>query len=61
MIIERICVADASISVEAVIESIVSIYKGPNKKGDCFLEERIKLNMLISESGPKLEHPNSLP
>ena len=36
MIIQRICIAVASLSVEAIIESIISIYEGLNNKGDCF-------------------------
>ena len=36
VIIQRICVAAASISVEAFVESIVSRHEGTNKKGGCF-------------------------
>ena len=36
MIVQRICIVAASISVEAVIESIASIYESKIKKRDCF-------------------------
>ena len=58
MIIPRKCAAAASMLVEAVIESIVSIYEGTNKE---YLEEREELKMMISLTGPKLEHANSIP
>ena len=31
------------------------------KNGDSFSEERVELNMMISENGPKFERVNSVP
>ena len=60
MIIRKICVAAASISVEAVIESIVSTYEGTIKRRQ-YSEKRVELKMMIPENGSKLEHVNSAP
>ena len=60
MIIQGICVAAAIVSVEAVIESIVTVYEGTNKKRGLFSKKRVELNKMISENGPKLARANSV-
>ena len=56
LIIYSIFVAFESMLLEAVIESIVSIYEGTNKERRLFSGERDELSMMISENDPYLEH-----
>ncbi len=60
MVIHIICVAAASMSVESVIGSMVSIYENRNNKFRPILEERAVLEMNIAINGPDLAHCDSV-
>ncbi|CAB3980645.1 LIGHT-DEPENDENT SHORT HYPOCOTYLS 6 [Paramuricea clavata] len=60
MVMHVICVAAASMSVESVIESMVSIYENRNNKFRPISEERAVLEMNIAINGPELPHADSI-
>ena len=43
------------------LKPVSQFMKAQTQNGDCFSEERVELNMMISENGPKLERANSVP
>jgi hypothetical protein len=60
MIMHVICIAAASMSVESVIESMVSIYENRNNKFRPISEERAVLEMNIAINGPELAHADGI-
>ena len=60
IIIHAICVAATSMSVESVIESMVSMYEVRNNKHRPISEERAELEMMIAVNGPNIEHADSV-
>ena len=59
MVMHVICVAAASMSVESVIESMVSIYENRNNKFRPISEERAVLEM-NAINGPELTHADGI-
>ena len=60
MVMHVICVAAASMSVESVIESMVSIYENRNNKFRPISEERAVLEINIGINGPELTHADGI-
>ena len=54
MVMHAICVAAASMSIESVIESMVSVYENRNNKFRPISEENAELEMIIAINGPDL-------